>query len=295
VASFLFTGSFTPFAKTIDLGVRKAFEDPKKESDAIERQKNEMLIRFPIEVLGNIGLIPMYKDVKNIVIGKIYEDLKKEVKSKKLSEKEKAIEKDKLGLYLTRSDMKKYDPDLYNKTFGPGSPGYDAELEKKKLAEEKKDAREVVKDSYYSLYGYDKPEESYSERIDREDRERLKEIKESPDYDPNTNTSKEAMTRSELKTYFPDEYEKKYGKGSKYYEDKKKNPENIETEKQDDERKSMLDSFYGKITSRGGASTSRGGASTSRGGTSTSRGGTSTGRGGNSTSRGGNSTSRGGM
>jgi len=91
--ALMFTGSFTPFAKTIDLGIRKAFEDPKKEPAAIERQKNEMYVRFPIEVLGNMGLIPMYKDVKNVVIGKIYEGLKKEMKADKDKSKEEETKK----------------------------------------------------------------------------------------------------------------------------------------------------------------------------------------------------------
>lgn len=93
--ALMFTGSFTPFAKTIDLATRKAFEDPKKEPAAIERQKNEILVRLPIEVLGNMGLIPMYKDVKNVVTGSIYEGLKKEMKAEKDKSKKEETKKKK--------------------------------------------------------------------------------------------------------------------------------------------------------------------------------------------------------
>jgi len=244
--ALMFTGSFTPFAKTINLGIDKAFEEAKKEPAAIERQKNEILIRFPLEVLGNMGLIPMYKDVKNVVLGKIYEDLKKEVKAQKISEKERAIEKEKLGIYESRSDMKKYNPSLYEKTFGPGSPGYDADQEKKKLAKEKAEAKKAAKDA---AFGY---EETEAERIDREDRERIQAIKESPGYDPNAVPTKDLLTRSELKTYFPDEYKRKYGEGSEYY--KEKEPEKKEDKIARDKRKAMLDAAYGKSDSKMGGS-----------------------------------------
>ena len=284
--ALMFTGSFTPLVKTIDLGIRKMREDPKKEPAAIERQKAEIYKRLPIEMLGHMGLIPMYNEVRAVLMSQIYSSLEQEMKAEKVSEKERAIEKEKLGKYETRTDMKRYDPELYEKTFGPGSPGYDADQAKKKLAEEKGDAKRAEKDKYF---GY---QESYTDRVDREDRERIEKIKESPNYDPNAVPTKDLLTRSELKEYFPEDYEKKYGEDSEYY--KEKEPETKEQKLVRAKRKAMLDAAYGKSTSRGGTSTSRGGTSTSRGGTSTSRGGTSTSRGGTSTSRGGSLTSRGG-
>ena len=284
--ALMFTGSFTPLAKTIDLGIRKMREDPKKEAPAIERQRAEIYKRLPIEMLGHMGLIPMYNEVRAVLMSQIYSSLEQEMKASKVSEKERAIEKEKLGKYETRTDMKRYDPELYEKTFGPGSPGYDADQAKKKLAEEKGDAKRAEKDAYF---GY---QESYTDRVDREDRERIEKIKESPNYDPNAVPTKDLLTRSELKEYFPEDYEKKYGEDSEYY--KEKEPETKEQKLIRAKRKAMLDAAYGKSTGRGGSSTSRGGTATSRGGTSTSRGGTSTSRGGSSTSRGGSLTSRGG-
>jgi hypothetical protein len=208
----MFTGSFTPFAKTIDLGVRKAFEDAKKEPAAIERQKNEMLIRFPIEVLGNIGLIPMYKDVKNIVVGKIYEDLKKEMKAEKESAKEKEIEKQRLGIYESREDMKRYNPKLYEKTFGPSSPYYKQDQLKKEQARMKSEAKRALKDVQFG-------------------------------YDPDKIPTKDEMTRSELKRYFPQDYYKKYGAGSPTY---KEEQEERDMEKEvRDARQAQMDAYYG--------------------------------------------------
>jgi hypothetical protein len=283
--ALMFTGSFTPLAKTIDLGIRKLHEEPKKEGPAIERQKAEIYKRLPIEMLGHMGLIPMYNEVRAVLMSQIYSSLQQEIKASKVSEKERAIEKEKLGKYETRTDMKRYDPELYEKTFGPGSPGYDAEQAKKKLAEEKNEAKRAEKDAYF---GY---QESYTDRIDREDRERIEKIKESPNYDPNAVPTKDLLTRSELKEYFPEDYEKRYGEDSEYY--KEKEPENKEQKIARAKRKAMLDKAYGKSTGRGGSSTDRGGSSTGRGAESTGRGGTSTGRGGTSTGRGGTSTGRG--
>ena len=242
--ALMFTGSFTPLVKTIDLGIRKMREDPKKEPAAIERQKAEIYKRLPIEMLGHMGLIPMYNEVRAVLMSQIYSSLEQEMKASKVSEKERAIEKEKLGKYETRTDMKRYDPELYEKTFGPGSPGYDADQAKKKLAEEKGDAKRAEKDKYF---GY---QESYTDRVDREDRERIEKIKESPNYDPNAVPTKDLLTRSELKEYFPEDYEKKYGEDSEYY--KEKEPETKEQKLARAKRKAMLDAAYGRPKSKKG-------------------------------------------
>jgi hypothetical protein len=233
------------------LGIRKLHEEPKKEGPAIERQKAEIYKRLPIEMLGHMGLIPMYNEVRSVLMSQIYSSLEQEIKKEKVSEKERAIEKEKLGKYETRTDMKRYDPELYEKTFGPGSPGYDADKAKKKLAEEKNEAKREEKDKYF---GY---EESYTDRVDREDRERIEKIKESPSYDPNAVPTKDLLTRSELKEYFPEEYEKKYGEDSEYY--KEKEPEKKEDKLARDKRKAMLDAAYGKSNSKMGGSKLGGG------------------------------------
>jgi hypothetical protein len=78
-------GPFGPAAKTADLAIRKATEDDKKEADAIARSEKETSIRLPLEILGNLGMIPLYKDVRKIVNAEIYKGLSKAANSSSTS------------------------------------------------------------------------------------------------------------------------------------------------------------------------------------------------------------------
>ena len=66
------TGSYGPAIKTADLVLKKAFEDEKQDAAAIERQEKEKNVRIPLEVLGNLGLVPLYKEIRKSVIKDIY-------------------------------------------------------------------------------------------------------------------------------------------------------------------------------------------------------------------------------
>jgi hypothetical protein len=139
-------GSFGPALKTADLITRKAFEAPKKEEAAIERGKQETQIRIPLEVLGHLGYVPLYKDIRKIVMDQMYKDLEnadKKVKDKKQAEKEM------LHGYENKTDMKRYNPELYEQVFGEKSPGYDAEQAKRKIEKEKEDLERRRKDEFY--------------------------------------------------------------------------------------------------------------------------------------------------
>ena len=59
-------GPFGPSLKTADLAFRKATEPAKKEGAAQQRVEKEKQIRLPLEVLGNLGMIPLYKDIRKI-------------------------------------------------------------------------------------------------------------------------------------------------------------------------------------------------------------------------------------
>jgi hypothetical protein len=139
-------GSFGPALKTTDLIVRKAFEAPKKEEDAIERQQNEIQIRIPLEVLGNLGYIPLYKDVRRVVMNELYKELENAPKE---SAKKKADEKAKLHGYENKTDLKRYAPDLYEQEFGAKSPEYEAEQYNKKIEKEKEILEQKMKDELY--------------------------------------------------------------------------------------------------------------------------------------------------
>ena len=140
-------GSFGPSLKTADLIARKMFEAPKKKEDAIERGKQETQIRIPLEVLGHLGYIPLYKDVRKVVMDQMYKDL--ENADKKAADKKQA-EKEMLHGYENKTDMKRYNPELYEQVFGEKSPGYDAEQAKKKIEKEKEDLERRRKDEFYN-------------------------------------------------------------------------------------------------------------------------------------------------
>jgi len=85
------SGAYGPAVKTINLIIETYSEDDKKEADAIQRQKDVKNIRIPLEVLGNAGFIPLYKDIRKEVMKEIY---------KGLDEKTSTI--------ITEEDMKKF-------------------------------------------------------------------------------------------------------------------------------------------------------------------------------------------
>jgi hypothetical protein len=70
-------GSFGPVLNTADLVLKKSFEPKKKERDAILRQRKEISTRIPLEIGGNAGFIPFYKDIRKIVLKDMYKDLER--------------------------------------------------------------------------------------------------------------------------------------------------------------------------------------------------------------------------
>ena len=82
------SGSFGPALKTADLIVKKATEPVKKTPAARKRQVDEINQRIPLEVFGHLGLIPLYKDIRKVVMQKLYKDLrnKKPTPSKRSNE-----------------------------------------------------------------------------------------------------------------------------------------------------------------------------------------------------------------
>jgi hypothetical protein len=72
-----FMGSYGPMAKTAALGIKVITANEKKTIKAKERQEKERNIRLPLEILGNAGYIPLYKEIRKSVMDDIYKDLKK--------------------------------------------------------------------------------------------------------------------------------------------------------------------------------------------------------------------------
>ena len=129
-------GPFGPAAKTVDLAIRKATEDDKKEADAIARSEKETAIRLPLEVLGNLGMIPLYKDVRKVVNAELYKDISKAADSPSTP-------------MMNKTDMERYNPELYNQLYGPNSPTYEVEQLRKEMKKEKERMRREMMDEMY--------------------------------------------------------------------------------------------------------------------------------------------------
>ena len=139
--------SLGPAVKTIDFMMKKASEAPKKTQAAQERRESEIYIRLPLELLGNAGMIPMYKDVRRLVLREIYSGMRS---ANVESNKRKAREVDLLQGYGSRSDMKRYDPRLWNDTFGPNSVNWDSEESIRKANRELRAEKQRLKDLEYN-------------------------------------------------------------------------------------------------------------------------------------------------
>jgi hypothetical protein len=85
------SGPYSPLVKTLDLGIRVLTDKPKKDPAAIERQRKEKLIRLPVEIMGQLGVLPFYADIRKMVIEDIYKDMGKSTPS--FNKQMKALEK----------------------------------------------------------------------------------------------------------------------------------------------------------------------------------------------------------
>lgn len=135
------SGPYAPSLKTAEFAVKKMTEEDKKKEGAIERQEMEKKVRLPVEIFGNIGYVPFYKDVRAIVNKTIYKELDKELKAKKQAEGEEEFK----PMGLNKTDLKRYYPEIYEEYYGEGTE-YDAQ---KKLEYEKDRLEQQIKDERY--------------------------------------------------------------------------------------------------------------------------------------------------
>jgi len=102
-----FAGPYGPLLKTADrtkkVAMRALYNKTEKgRQDA----KDELTDRLSIEALGNIGLIPFYRDVRRIANKKFFDDKRT---------------KNKTGFY-NKTQLRKVNPKLYKRLYGPDSP-----------------------------------------------------------------------------------------------------------------------------------------------------------------------------
>ena len=138
--------AYGPILKTTDLVIKKITEPDKKEADAIKRSEDEMYYRIPMEILGNLGFIPLYKDVRKIVLNQIYGDLRKAQSDLNNAKK---IREEMLQGYDSESDMKRYNYPLWENNFGPNAPDYDVTQAEKELKAAERKLKQQMKDELY--------------------------------------------------------------------------------------------------------------------------------------------------
>lgn len=81
------SGAKAPMAKTIITAFDEIMADPKKKKEAIERAENRMTLQVPLEIAGNAGFIPVYKDVRKEVMKNIYKSLEEAEIQRKIDKK----------------------------------------------------------------------------------------------------------------------------------------------------------------------------------------------------------------
>ena len=140
-------GAFGPSLKTADFIARKIFESEKKKEEAIARREKEINVRIPLEILGNAGFVPLYKDIRKAVMKEIYSGLEKADKN---AADKKQAQLERLHGYQNQEDMKRYDPELWDRTFGPNAPDYNVEQAKKQLKKTKDSVEKAMKDEIYN-------------------------------------------------------------------------------------------------------------------------------------------------
>jgi hypothetical protein len=116
-----FTGPYSPIAKTVDFGIKILTQGEKKTDEKKETRKKETYIRLPLEILGNAGFVPMYKDVRTLVLDDLYNSVNEADKLKESEAAKKQAAKDEKNNFdydrenMSDKKLKNMYPDLYRK------------------------------------------------------------------------------------------------------------------------------------------------------------------------------------
>lgn len=116
-----FGGPYGPLLKSANRGfslVSRSISN--KTSKGRQKAIDELTGRMSYEVLGNVGLLPLYKDIRRIVIKKQFP--RSEFNKKKKNQ----------GV-MSKAELRKYNPRLYNKLYGPNSPAGKLRRKKRRL------------------------------------------------------------------------------------------------------------------------------------------------------------------
>ena len=189
------SGSYQPMVKTLDLAVKKGLSKDKKTEEAQERLDKEKYVRLPLEILGNLGLVPLYKEVRKTVMEDMYKGIKKDKKDKELKAGEVADRKEESRSQKERALKEVMDRNPSNAV------------------------KEAAKDLLEDL----NVESEEDKKLLKEERDIEKEKKKALLVDPKTGTTYDNET--ELKRYNPILWRKNFGPYSEWY--KEHNAENL--------------------------------------------------------------------
>jgi hypothetical protein len=130
-----FSGAYAPSLQTANF-IFDEYNNLSKKKKVTARDLYQLKYRVPLEVLGNAGFVPVYKDIRRAMFEMMPAlPTKYQIKG------------------VNKADLKRYFPDLYEQSYGESSSTYEAQQEKKAMDKERRDAIRQAKDEAYGYEG----------------------------------------------------------------------------------------------------------------------------------------------
>jgi len=130
-------------------------DDFNKEHEISEKDRKALGVLLGPAFLTNIGIFP--PEVAGAIRGSVKMAKKKQTSSdERLAKEDRELGKELLQGYDNREDMKRYDPKLYEETFGEGSDWYENHLDQKETKALEKAQERDAKDDMNNYVPKDK-------------------------------------------------------------------------------------------------------------------------------------------
>jgi hypothetical protein len=129
-------GPYSPTLRTASLVGKKMFEPEKKEADAIARSEMENKIRIPLEIAGQAGFVPFYKDVRKVALAEMYKGMKNPKAAGGFDK-------------ISKTDMQLLYPELYEQLYGDEGLMLEYEAINREIERERKRLLEAAKDDSF--------------------------------------------------------------------------------------------------------------------------------------------------
>jgi hypothetical protein len=129
-------GPYSPTLRTASLVGKKMFEPEKKEADAIARSEMENKIRIPLEIAGQAGFVPFYKDVRKVALAEMYKGMKNPKAAGGFDK-------------ISKTDMQLLYPELYEQLYGDEGLMLEYEAINREIERERKQLLEAAKDDSF--------------------------------------------------------------------------------------------------------------------------------------------------